>query len=240
VRRARWLALALAAVALGGCETTAEKSAQLLRQAKRVTLDEIGLSITRESAEIKVVGATVVRDSERAAAVVTLHNGSAQAQRDVPIAIVVKDARGRTLFQNNGAGLEGALVSLASIGPHATATWVDDQLPSTGAPASVSARVGEAPSVHNTLPELAIGPTQLSEDPATGTVAGGSVRNRSSVEQRGLVVFAVGRRAGRIVAAGRAIVPELGAGASAPFQVSLVGDANDAQLQFVAPPSSVK
>ncbi len=240
MRRARWLALALAAVALGGCETTAEKSAQLQRQAKRVTLDEKGLSITRESAEIKVVGATVVRESERAAAVVTLHNDSGQAQRDVPIAIVVKDARGHTLFQNNGAGLESALVSLASIGPHATATWVDDQLPPTGAPASVSARVGEAPSVHGGLPELAIGPTQLSQDPATGAVASGSVRNGSSVEQRGLVVFAVGRRAGRIVAAGRAIVPELAAGASAPFQVSLVGDANGAQLQFAAPPSSVK
>jgi hypothetical protein len=229
----------LAAIALGGCETTAEKSAQLQRQAKRITLDEKGLSITRASAEVKVVDATVVHDSERAAAVVTLRNGSAHAQHDVPIAIVVKDARGRTLFQNNGAGLEGALVSLPSIGPHATATWVDDQLPATGAPASVSARVGEAPSVASALPQLTIGATQLSEDPASGTVANGSVRNRSAVEQRGLVVFAVGRRAGRVVAAGRAIVPELAAGASAPFQVSLVGEAKGAQLQFAAPPSSV-
>ncbi|HEX3434854.1 MAG TPA: hypothetical protein VHT25_12435 [Solirubrobacteraceae bacterium] len=239
MRCARWLALVLAAIALGGCETTAEKSAQLQRQAKRITLDEKGLSITRASAEVKVVDATVVHDSERAAAVVTLRNGSAHAQHDVPIAIVVKDARGRTLFQNNGAGLEGALVSLPSIGPHATATWVDDQLPATGAPASVSARVGEAPSVASALPQLTIGATQLSEDPASGTVANGSVRNRSAVEQRGLVVFAVGRRAGRVVAAGRAIVPELAAGASAPFQVSLVGEAKGAQLQFAAPPSSV-
>ena len=239
MRCARWLALALAAVALGGCETTAEKSARLQRQTKRVTLNEKGLSIARQSAEIKVVRATVVRDSERSAAVVTLHNGSAQAQRDVPIAIVVKDAQGRTLFQNNGAGLESALVSLASIGPHATATWVDDQLPATGAPASVRARVGEAPSVAGVLPELAIGPAQLSEDPASGTVANGSVRNRSGVKQQGLVVFAVGRRAGRVVAAGRAIVPELAAGASAPFQISLVGDATGAQLQVSAPPSSV-
>ncbi|MHB8233345.1 MAG: hypothetical protein ACYDHT_01695 [Solirubrobacteraceae bacterium] len=240
MRRARLLALALAAVALGGCETTAEKSAQLQRQAKRVTLDEKGLSITHESAEIKVVSATVVRDSERAAAVVTLHNNSAQAQRGVPIAIVVKDARGRTLFQNNGAGLEGALVSLPSIGPHATATWVDDQLPATGAPASVSARVGEAPGVAKALPVLAIGAAQLSQDPASGTVASASVSNRSAIKQQGLVVFAVGRRAGRVVTAGRAIVPELAARASAPFQVSLVGDASGAQLQFVAPPSSVE
>jgi hypothetical protein len=242
VRRARCLALAVAvaalALALSGCETTAEKSAQLRRQAKRVTLDEQGLTITRESAEIKVVSATVLHDSERAAAVVTLHNSSAHAQRAVPIAIAVKDARGRTLFQNNGAGLERALVSLSAIGPHATVAWVDDQLPVSGAPASVSARVGQAPSVAGPLPKLSIGATKLSEDPASGLVATGTVSNRSTTEQSGLVLFAVARRSGKIVAAGRAIVPELAPNASAPFQVSLVGDAHRAQLEFAAPPTS--
>jgi hypothetical protein len=238
VRGARWLALALAALTLTGCETTAEKSAQLQRRAKRVTLDEKGLSITRESAEVNVVSTTVVRDSERAAAIVTLHNSSAHAQRSVPIAITVKDARGRTLFENNGAGVESALVSLPSIGPHATVTWVDDQLPVSGAPASVSARVGEAPNVAGSLPRLAIGATQLSEDPASGLVATGSVRNRSQIEQKSLVLFGVARRAGKIVAAGRAVVPELAPNASVSFQVSLVGDAHGAQLNFVAPPTS--
>ena len=239
MRCARWLALALAAVALGGCETTAEKSAQLKRQAKRVTLDEKGLSITHESAEIKVVDATVVHDSERAAAVVTLRNGSAHAQRDVPIAIVVKDARGRDAVSEQRRRA-GRRTRLTAVDRSARDRDVGGRsVPATGAPASVSARVGEAPSVASALPQLMIGAAQLSEDPASGTVASGSVRNASAVKQRGLVVFAVGRRAGRVVAAGRAIVPELAAGASAPFQVSLVGDATGAQLQFAAPPSSV-
>jgi hypothetical protein len=240
VRRARSLALglALAALALSGCETTAEKSAQLQRQAKRVTLDQKGLSITHQSAEVKVLGTTVVRDSERAAAVVTLRNRSARAQRDVPIAITVRDARGRTLFQNDGAGLESALVSLPSIGPHATVTWVDDQVPVSGGPASVSAKVGQAPSVAAALPELAIGATQLGEDPASGLVATGTVRNRSQTEQKSLVLFGVARRSGKIVAAGRAVVPELAPDASASFQVSFVGDANGARLEFVAPPTA--
>jgi hypothetical protein len=244
MRRARTLApaalaLALAALALGGCETTAEKSAKLQRQAKRLTLDEKGLSITRQSVEIKVIDATIVRGSERAAAVVTLRNDSARAQRGVPIAITVTDARGRTLFQNNAAGLEGALVSVPSIGPHATVTWVDDQLPAGGAPTRVSARVGEARSVTGPLPRLTVGATQLGEDPANGLVATGNVSNRSRVEQRGLVLFAVGRRAGRIVAAGRAVVPELAPNAKASFQISLVGDAKGATLSFVVPPSSL-
>jgi hypothetical protein len=241
VSRARSLALAALAVtvlALSGCETTAEKSARLQRQAKRVALDEKGLSIAHESRDVQVTGATVVSDSERAAAVVTLHNESAHAQRAVPIAITVKDSHGRTLFQNNGAGLESALVSLPSIGPHATVTWVDDQLPATGAQASVSATVGEAPSVNGSLPRLTIGSPQLSEDPASGLVATARVSNRSHVEQRGLVLFAIAQRSGRIVAAGRAVVPELAAGASASFQASLVGDAKGAALQFVAPAST--
>jgi hypothetical protein len=232
VKRSRWLAL-LAVLALTGCQTTAEKSAQLQRQAKRVTLDQKGLSITRESAEIKVVGATVVRDAERAAAIVTLHNGSAHAQHDVPIAIAVADARGRTLFQNNGAGLERALVSLPSIGPHATITWVNDQVPVSGGPASVSARVGEAADFAGPLPRLAIGATRLSEDPANGLVATGNVANHSQTQQKGIVLYAVARRANRIVAAGRAIVAELAANASASFEVSLVGDARGAQLSVV-------
>ena len=72
-------------LALTGCQTTAEKSAELQRQARRVTLDEKGLSITRENAAIKVVGTAVVRDSERAAAVVIVHNGSAHSERAVSI-----------------------------------------------------------------------------------------------------------------------------------------------------------
>lgn len=236
--RAGFAALALATLALSGCETTAEKSAKLQRQAKRVTVVEKGLSITRESAEVEVLDATVVRSPEGAAAVVTLQNRSSHALRAVPIAITVRGSSGRTLFQNNGVGLEGALVSIASLGPHRTLAWVDDQLPPNAAPASVSARVGEAPAVAGRLPRLSVDGVRLSEDPSEGFVATGTVGNHSATAQQGLVVFGVARRAGRIVAAGRGVLPELPARSSAPFQVSLVGDARGAQLQISAPPTT--
>ncbi len=238
MKPAAWLALALAALALTGCETTAEKSARLQRQAKRFTLTEKGLSIIRENAQVRVLGAIVVRDSERAAAVVTLRNSSSRAQRDVPIAIVVRDAHGRQLFANDAPGLESALVSLPSIPAHATVAWVDDQLPVTGGPASVSAKIGAAPSSAGSPPALAVGATRVTEDPANGLVASGAVTNRSQTAQKGLVLFAVARRAGRIVAAGRAIVPELSANATASFQASLVGDAKGASVSVAAPPAS--
>jgi hypothetical protein len=240
VTRTGWAALALATLALAGCETTAEKSARLQKQAKHVTLDEKGLSITRASTDVKVLAATIVRGSEGAAAVVTLRNRSSRPLRDVPLAITVKDARRRALFQNNGPGLEAALVSVASIGPHETITWVDDQLPAGGAPTSVSARVGQAPVLSGRPPRLTIAGASLSEDPSNGVVASGTLSNRSSISQKSVVVFGVARRGGRIVAAGRGVLAELTAGTSAPFQVFLVGDARGAQLQISAPPTSFR
>jgi hypothetical protein len=225
VSRTGLAALALATLALSGCETTAEKSAELQQRAKRVTLDEKGLSIARQSTDVKVLQATIVRGSEEAAAVVTLHNRSSHTLRGVPLAITVKDGGGRTLFQNNGPGLQAALVSVASLGPHRTLTWVDDQLPVGGAPTSVSARVGQARKLSGNPPTLRIDGVHLSEDPSNGLVASGVVANRSAIAQTSLVVFGVARRGGRVVAAGRGVLPRLAAGASAPFEVFLVGNA---------------
>jgi hypothetical protein len=233
--------LVLALLALGGCETTAEKSAKLEAAAKRVTLaQEKGLSISRPSATVQVVGAAIVRDSERAAAIVTLHNRSATTQRAVPIAITVRSARGATVFQNNSPGLESALVSVPSIAAHATVVWVDDQLPVSGSPASVSAVVGEAPSITAPSPTLAVTGARITEDPANGVVATGTVTNRSKVAQASLVVFAVARRGGAIVGAGRAIVSQLSPGAASPFQASLVGHPLGARVAIFAPAADLQ
>jgi hypothetical protein len=52
------------------------------------------------------------------------------------------------------------------------------------------------------------------------------------------VVFGVARHGDRVVAAGRAVLPQLAAGASARFEVFLVGDARGARLHLSAPPTS--
>jgi hypothetical protein len=55
------------------------------------------------------------------------------------------------------------------------------------------------------------------------------------VAQHHLVVFAVARKGGRIVASGRAVLPEVPPGASVPFQVYFVGDPSGAQIETSAP-----
>jgi hypothetical protein len=234
------VALLLAALALlgSGCETTAQKSAKLEKAAKRVALaQQTGLSIARKSSIVKVTGISVVGGAEGSAAVVTLRNPSARTLAHVPIAITLKDARGASVYSNDTPGLATTLASLALLPAHSEATWIDDQI-TTRTARSASAKVGESAAVTGSLPQLAIAGAHLSEDPNGGSDAEGTVANHSHTEQRELVVYAVARRAGRIVATGRAVLASLPADASAPFQVFFIGDPRGAQLQLSAPPTT--
>jgi hypothetical protein len=236
--RALALALTVAALAisLGGCETTAEKSARLERVAHRIRPVERGLTIAKQSTDVRVLGTVLVHGSEGAAALVTLRNNSGHALKNVPIAIKVSDARGSTVFQNNTPGLEAALTSLASLGAHGEATWIDDQVQASGT-TSVSATVGVAPTVNGSVPRIEVQGVHASEE-GGGAGAAGTVRNRSNVTQQNLVVYVLARRAGRIVAAGRAVLPEVGAGASLSFQAFFVGSPAGAHLEANAPPTT--
>jgi hypothetical protein len=234
-------ALALIALALGGCESTQEKSAKLEASAKREkaehpSLVQKGLSIAHASTRVKVLDARVVRDSEGAAAAVSLSNSSAHALRSVPIAITVSGAGGQTLYQNNAPGLEAALTQVPSLPAHATVTWVNDQVPVAGDPASVRARVGEAPAASGPEPRIEVAGVRLLEA-STGEVSG-TVHNRSSTAQQHLVVYVTARRAGRIVAAGRAVLAQVAAGASVSFNAYLIGSAAGASLRASAPAST--
>lgn len=226
----------LIALALSGCETTQEESAKLEKTAKHVTLAHTGLSITHASTQVKVLNAIVVRNSEGAAVAVSVSNSSAHALSSVPIAITVKNAHGQTVYQNNAPGLEAALTSISSLPAHGMVTWVDDQVPTAGEPASVSAIAGVAPTASGPQPRIEIQAPRLAE--ASSGEISGTVRNRSSVTQQKLVVYVTARRAGRIVAAGRAVLAEVAAGASLPFQAFLVGSPAGARLETSAPAST--
>jgi hypothetical protein len=237
--RARPAALLLCALTLGGCETTAEKSAQIERVAKHAALSsERGLTIAKASPYVKVIAAQVLHSGEQTAAIVTLRNLSSHALRDLPIAITVRDARGHTIFQNNAPGLEAALTSVALLPADAQATWVDDQVQASGAPASVAAQVGEAPRAPADAPRLRVGGVHAIEDPASGPGAAGTVANASGIVQHDLVVYALARRGGKLVAAGRAVLPEVPAHGSSGFEIFWVGNPAGAQLVLSAPPTT--
>ncbi len=230
------LVLVALTLALSGCETTQEQSARLEKTAKHFALAHRGLTITHVSTEVQVLSATVVHSTEGAAAAVTVRNSSSHTLSAVPIAVTVKSTGGQTLYQNNTPGLEAGLTSISSLPAHGTVTWVDDLVPTAGQPASVRAVVGEAPVASGPEPKIEVAGTHLAEA-STGEVAG-TVHNGSTVTQQKLVVYVLARRSGTIVAAGRAVLPEVAAGASAPFQAFLVGAPAGARLEASAPAST--
>jgi hypothetical protein len=238
------LLLALAAFALSGCETNQERSARAekLLRAQRLahpTTVLHGLAVTRQNPLVKVLSTAVVHDENGTAAAVTLRNLSAKPLRDAPIAITVYGARNAVLYQNNAPGLDSTLVSVPLLKPGAQTVWVDDQVQAAGTPSAVSARVGASPTVSGPLPELSVEGVHTFEEPSNGVGAQGTIVNHSAVAQQQLVVYAVGRRGGRIVAAGRAVLPEVPAGQSVPFQVFFIGNPQGTQLEISAPPSTL-
>lgn len=242
-RRLASAALALALlIVLAGCETTQEKSAriekaELAREAREPKRTE-QLRITAPSRRARVLTSTLVHGGEGYAAVVTVENRSAAGVRDLPIALTARDAHGASVYTNTGGGLAASLVSVPYLPPHGVLRWVDDQVQATRPPASLQVQLGEGTAVAGTPPVLAVAGTKPFEDPANGAGVEGDVANRSTVAQHELIVYAVALRAGRPVAAGRAVLPALGTGASVRFQAYLVGDAAGAQLTVAAPPSS--
>lgn len=242
-RRTRGLGAALIlALAVGGCESSQEKSAQLEKQAKLARAAHPvqaakGLSIAHPSSTVRVVATQAVHSSEGTAVVVTLRNVSTHALRHVPIAITVKGAGGSTLYQNDTAGLEAALTAVPLLAAGAQFEWIDDQVQAAEAPASVSAVVGEAPQAPASVPQIKVTGVHANEEGGSSGVAG-AVHNDSAVTQRELVVYGIARRGGRIVAAGRAVLSQVAAHGSTPFQVLFIGSASGAQVEASAPPST--
>ncbi len=188
---------------------------------------------------MKVLQSAVVHSNEGSAAVVTLRNLSPRPLKDVPIAITVKNSAGTTMYANNTPGLAPTLVSATLLGAHGELTWVDDQVQGAGTPGSVAVKVGEAPAATGAIPQLTVRDAHLFEDPSSGAGAEGTVTNHSRIAQQELAIYAIARKGTSIVAAGRAVLPLLPAGASLPFQVFFIGDPHGAKLALSAPPSTL-
>ncbi len=239
---AGWAALALAGLALAGCETTQEKSARLERAAlqarKNAPLGANGLKITTPSRTIKIVSAAVVHGAEGTAAVVTLRNSGPSGQREVPLAITVRGAGGATVYTNTTPGLAASLVSAAYVPARGEASWVDDQIQTSSPARSVSGEVGEGKSTTRRIPEVSVDSQRLGEEGGIPTVQG-AVSNRSQTAQKQLVVTAIATSSGRVTGAGRAVLNEVAPAASAQFQIFLVGTApHGAHLAVATAPST--
>jgi hypothetical protein len=233
-----WLLVLALPLLLAGCETTQQTSARLQKQGKHA-FTETGVKVASVSRSVRVLDTAVLHDANGAAVVVTLRNQTGKVLVAAPVAIVVKGKGGAAVFRNDAPGLEPALAHVASLAPGQRLDWVNDQVTADGTPTAVDARVG-AGAAGGKLPKLTVGRPRVEVDAVNGPTAVGTVTNRSKIVQTGLVVFAVGRKAGKVVAAGRSLIPRLVPGKPAKYHVFFIGDPRGAKLTVTAPPTVLR
>lgn len=235
----RLAVLALAALALAGCESTQSKSAKLERAAQR-SKHEKGLVIGAQDKDIKVERTTMLQDANGAATVVELRNESRGSLVGLPVSVQVLDKASKPLYANDAPGLDASLVSIASLAPGAELAWVNDQVTIAAPGESVVAKIGVgAKPGPAQLPQLEVTGLKAQADASGERAITGDVDNRSQVEQRRLVIYVTARKGADVVAAGRAIVERLAPGKRAHFSVFPIGDPTGAELSAAAPPTVV-
>jgi hypothetical protein len=231
--------LLLALALFAGCESTQAKSAKL-EAAAQTSKHETGLIVGKQARDVTVEGTTLLADVNGAATVVELRNRGAGSLVSLPLAVQVLGKDSKPLYANDAPGLDASLVGVAALAGRESLAWVNDQVTVSSPGGSVVAQVGAgAKPGPARLPLIEVAGLRVAGDASGDVAITGEVANRSEVEQRRLVVHFVGRRDGKVVAAGRAIVERLKAGAGARFSVFPIGDPSGAELSAAAPPTVI-
>ncbi len=229
----------LLALLLSACTSTQDKAKEAQAAGEALIASQKPLEIPKPSSEIKVVSSFLMTDENGSAVAVDVQNTTKEPVAGIPILIDVKDARGKTIFKNDTFGLDYALNHVPVIRPGETVTWVNDQVLAAGEPKSVKVTVGQPETeVKGPIPEIATSEPRTNQDPS-GVEVEGTVTNQSQLEQRQLILYAVARSGGRVIAAGRGLVKKLRVDASKPSQYNIffIGNPSGAEIEVTAPPS---
>jgi hypothetical protein len=237
----RWvIALALAVamgVTLSACQSSQDKATAIRNQAQASAPKP--LVIPKPNRDVKVEGTTLLHDENGDAVVVELRNESSKTLVNVPILVDIRSGK-QTLYKNDTAGIDFGLNHVAVIKPHETFDWVNDQLTGEGKTVKVTVGQPEGKPPAGQLPPFAVSEPRLGHD-FSGVKVSGEVRDDSKVDQSHLILFAVARQGGRIVAAGRGQIKKLKHGARpAPYVIYFIGDPTGADVTIEAPPTVLK
>lgn len=223
-----------------GCQSTQAKSAELAKEGAKL-IDPGTVQIGDENVQVDVLETALLTDQYGTAVAVTLKNNSDRFLANLPIQIDVRDKKGKTIFRNDQVGTAPALLGYPLVGPGQTVTWVHDQILVSGKPASVKVTVGTKvdPPPAGEPPKIAVSDTKLQTDPVSGVEVVGKAENLSPIDQQEMIFFAVARRGGKIVAAGRGGLKKLSAGQKADFASFFIGDPRGGDVTVEAPPTTL-
>jgi hypothetical protein len=243
--------VALGAVALifSGCESTESESAKLGREGAKLIAGAGTVGPGGANRDVQVGEVALVQGAGRTAAVVQLTNTGATAQANVPVLIDVRSPQGASLYRNDIQGIEPSLQQMPLLRGHASGWWVDDQVLAAGRLGSVKVRVGDPKGAAAAQASTAVSSagvqvsaTSLGSDVA-GPYLAGEVVNHTGVAQHNMPIFAVALRGGRVVAGGRALVPNLPTATATSklkptaFRIYLVGSPAGAHIELTPVPT---
>jgi hypothetical protein len=220
------LALGLLA---GGCTSTQQKSARAKVVATRLLEARKPLLVTRQNPSVKVLATTLVGGR---AVVVRLRNLEPRVAEDLPITVGIR--RGRYLNRRGSGDYLQRHVPAIAAGTEAT--WVFTSARKIARRGTPFARVGAS----GATPPVALPAVRVSDVAARGSTVTARVTNSSAIPQYGLGVYAYALRAGRAVAAGRAVIGHLGTGAATVVRLEVVGSLRRAVLHVDAAPSTLR
>jgi hypothetical protein len=237
----RWRIIFLSLAVMAGstltaCQSSQDKAKEIQAQAQAAAPKP--LVIPKPNKDVKVDDTALLHDQNGDAVVVEVTSRSNQTLVDIPILVDIRDAQGKTIEKNDTAGLDFALNHIAVLKPHETFTWVNDQLQPSGIPKSAKVTIGEPEAKPPAkLPEIVVSPPKLGHD-ISGAKVSGTVTNRSQLDQSQLVLFAVARQGGRVVAAGRGLIKKSKVGAKpANYVIFFIGNPDGADVTIDAPPT---
>jgi hypothetical protein len=224
----------LAVLTLTACESNQDRSARIAAEGQHAMRSQGTLRIAKANPDVKVTRTALVRGGGSVAAAVELDNTGA-AQADVPVLIDVTDAKGASLYRNDQVGLQPSLQRVALVPEGAHAWWVNDQLLGAEQGArKVRVKVGKAADVAR-VPDVEATDVHFEDDYLTGVVV-----NHTDKLQTNLPVFAVALKGGKVVAAGRALLPKVPPGSPVKkprFRLYFVGDPRGAKIELTVAPN---
>jgi hypothetical protein len=222
------VALVFVGAVLSGCATTQDANQRASIQADRTLASRKALELQGTDREVQVVSTTVLNGKDGSAVVAVLRNRGSEPVNDLPIEVGPEggqpvNARPNVPYFQSHA---------PAIPPGEQATWVyvsKDPLGSNRAFVRVGAHPTPPLTTANHVSGLDTG------GKGDGSSVKAEVTNDTGVPQYDLDVYAVARKGGRFVAAGRANVEHLGVNESAHLTLPVIGDAKGAQVQIFAP-----
>jgi hypothetical protein len=220
--------LAILAAAVSGCATTQDSNKRISVRFDRTLASRKPLELKGTDPDVKVIRTAVVDGKDGSAIVVVLRNTGDVPVNDLPIEVGPQG--GEPI--NTAANVPYFQSHAPAIAPGAEVTWVYASKDPIGS-SEAFARVGAPAS-----PPLTTA-GHVAELEASGKGGDSSVQaevtNDTGVPQYDLDVYAVARKGGRFVAAGRVSLEHLGVSKSAHLILPLVGDAKGTQVQVFAP-----